>query len=69
MPAPDDHAAAAGFVIIGSYPVWQGLQLHSLAAAACYRCAECRRARTSAMVALTTDGATVCPGCYAIRLR
>jgi anti-anti-sigma factor len=55
--------------VLASYPIWHGLQLHSLVRQVHYRCSECARYRDSTMAA--TRGAPagaetlVCPGCYA----
>lgn len=51
-------------VILDSYPSWAGLQLHSLAVAAEYRCDQCRKARESTMIA-TGENTVICPACYA----
>lgn len=51
--------------IIASYPEWAGLQLHSLALPAEYRCVGCGEQRESTVVAVAADRKPVCPMCYA----
>lgn len=56
------------FTIIDSYPMWRGIQLHSLSEPSTYDCDACGRRQDSAMVAFSVADTVICPACYSFLL-
>lgn len=56
------------FAIIHSYPMWRGIQLHSLTEPMVYECKACGEVQDSAMVAFTAADTVICPACYSFLL-
>lgn len=68
MSAVDATGQSIEIELCSSYPVWRGLTLHSLIHATTYHCVDCLHCHESTMLATTTEGTVLCPGCYAAEL-